>query len=1658
MNNQVFLSTALLLLIIFKFCIAADTLSPNQTLSDGELLISPSRRFELGFISPGSSTARFLGIRYTATPNVVVWVANRERPITGDSPGVLALAKNGTLVLTTAQRLHIWSSSSSMAASTPVLQLLDSGNLVVVDEAMAPSSRPESYMWQSFDHPGDTWLPGMKMVQYLDTGEENFLTSWRSADDPSIGEFSYKIENSGLSQVLIKKGMQRVYRAIFWDGRFPGFPLLPYQEWKTGEWKTGVETNNGKLVSISQPFKESINTRLIMNYSGSTQRYVMNEENDGWILMISGPRDLCDNYGLCGANGICKINKTPVCECLRGFKPKSDEEWGNFNWSSGCTRNLTLDCQVEDGFLKVEGLKIPDSLSFQLETRMSIGECHDECLKNCTCSAYGDPYFKNETSCLMWFGDLIDTREQTVEPGGGPNIYIRVPVSETELEPDWEKRRKGLAKMKIIYVAAASSFGMLILGLFLKMRCKREASRKTRELSELPLFDLAAIAAATNNFSKENMIGEGGFGPVYKGILSAEQVIAVKRMSKNSGQGPEEFKNELILIAKLQHRNLVRILGCCIEGEEKMLIYEYMQNKSLDYFIFDQERRPLLTWPKRFDIIMGIARGMVYLHNDSRVKIIHRDLKASNILLDENLNAKISDFGLARMFEGDQSTARTKRVAGTYGYMAPEYAFDGKFSVKSDIFSFGVVILEIVSGKKNTGFKHPSCYQNLLEQAWLLWQENRELEMMDTSYKSSYTEPQVKRCIQIGLLCVQNAADERPMMPSVVLMLSSEDTALPRPKKPGFFLQSRSSFLKRNDKLSSGTITMSDVEARYRYFQSLLYNEQLGVEHQSTLPHQMEHPQLTQILCLLSIFKLCIAADTLFPNQTLPDGELLISPAKIFELGFFSPGKNTGRFLGIWYKNTPDIVVWVANRESPITGQHGYLTITNNGSLILTSPQGTTPIWISSSSMAASTPVVQLLDSGNLLIVDKLIPNSFSQASYIWQSFDYPGDTRLPGMKMVVGDTHTGDQAKYLTSWRTVDDPSVGEFSYRIENHGLSQLMLTKGAQRVYRTIFWGGHFPEFPNSPNQDWKTEFSSQGGRLVSVSNPFSDSAIIRVTMNYSGVLEGYIMNDQKDHWNLMIASTDDLCNSYGRCGHYGICKINKMPVCECLRGFKPRSEKEWRMYEWRNGCYRDPPLDCQKGDDFLKMEGIKFPDSLNFQLNANMSSVECRRKCLSECNCTAYADDPYSDYERNCLMWFGDLIDLRELSTESGAVPTVYIRVPVTELEHATDSNRKRTGQAKRELKLIGAAASGFGMLILGFAIGGFFLQIRHRRQASKKVRGGLELPLFDLGTIATATNNFSTENMIGEGGFGPVYKGILSAEQVIAVKRMSRSSGQGPEEFRNEFILIAKLQHRNLVKILGCCIEGEEKMLIYEYMQNKSLDYFIFDQERRPLLTWPKRFDIIMGIARGMVYLHNDSRVKIIHRDLKTSNILLDENLNAKISDFGLARMIEGDQTTARTKRVVGTYGYMAPEYAFDGKFSFKSDIFSFGVVILEIVSGKRNRGFKHPCCYQNLLEQAWLLWQENRELEMIDPSYKNPCVEPQVKRCIQIGLLCAQNAADERPMMPSVVLMLSSEDIVLPQPKKPGFFLQSRSSFLRSASRSENSSFATITMSDVEAR
>ncbi|XP_057514835.1 cysteine-rich receptor-like protein kinase 21 [Actinidia eriantha] len=330
------------------------------------------------------------------------------------------------------------------------------------------------------------------------------------------------------------------------------------------------------------------------------------------------------------------------------------------------------------------------------------------------------------------------------------------------------------------------------------------ASTENTNSPNLHVFRFTDLVAATNNFSFENKLGEGGYGPVYKGNLQSGQEIAVKRLSKTSKQGFEEFKNEVLLTAKLQHVNLVRVLGFCTEREEQMLIYEYMPNKSLDYYIYDPIRRLLLDWEKRVEIIEGITQGLLYLQEYSRLTIIHRDLKASNILLDYEMKPKIADFGMAKIFQKDAYEANTDRIVGTYGYVPPEYVKRGIYSTKSDVYSFGVLLLQIISGKMNNCFYGLHEDLNLLEYAFELLKNGNGMEFMDPSLEDTNSSCKLLRCMLIALLCVQENPADRPSMLEVSSMLNYETAAMNFPKRPAFS--------KKRDEDNEAKVSTSQLE------------------------------------------------------------------------------------------------------------------------------------------------------------------------------------------------------------------------------------------------------------------------------------------------------------------------------------------------------------------------------------------------------------------------------------------------------------------------------------------------------------------------------------------------------------------------------------------------------------------------------------------------------------------------------------------------------------------------------------------------------------------------------------------------------------------------------------------------------------------------------
>ncbi|XP_023739205.1 G-type lectin S-receptor-like serine/threonine-protein kinase At4g27290 isoform X1 [Lactuca sativa] len=813
------------LISIFITCASLDTISANQTITDGNTIVSAGQNFEMGFFSLGTSRKRYVGIWFKKiSTRTVVWVANRETPLS-DTSGLFKL-RQGALQILSGNNSVIWSSNStgSDTARDLVMQLLDTGNLILRDK--------ENLIWQSFDYPGDTFLSGMRIGVDLITGKDRHLTSWKSNDDPSAGPYVFRVDPNGYPQFFVKRDVIPESRYGPWTGvTFNGMRNLGENAIFTHQF---VVSENDIYYEYELLTKAFVSI-LRLTPDGKMGNWNWANRTENWSF-YSGARidDACTPYAICGSYGRCNINfdKNHNCSCLEGFEPRPSEERSLADQSSGCQRINPLACGNPDGFRKVSGVKFPDTNHSWYNLSMTLGECETACMRNCSCTAYANLDIRRGGSgCLQWFDDLMDIREsdETQE------LYIRIAASDisSPTTSEYGSRKNKQTSVVIVLSTLGLVVVCVIFALYVAWR-KRKRPRKTILVSlqdhednytneslnsdkEMLPFSLSMIAKATNNFSPNNKLGEGGFGPVYKGVLEDGREIAVKRLSSTSKQGLDEFKNEVGCINKLQHRNLVKLLGYCILGDEKMLIYEYMANKSLDLFIFDESGSFMLDWPLCFGIINGIARGLLYLHQDSRLRIIHRDLKAANILLDNDMNPKISDFGLARWLSGYETEANTNKVVGTHGYISPEYALHGLFSVKSDVFSFGVLVLEIVSGKKNRGFSKQEHHDTLTGHAWRLHNEGRSIELVGSHLRHSFVDFQVVRVVHIGLLCVQHHADDRPTMSSVVLMLGNENS-LPPPKQPAFFTKDKlleftpSSSLPTLD--SVGELTITHLNAR----------------------------------------------------------------------------------------------------------------------------------------------------------------------------------------------------------------------------------------------------------------------------------------------------------------------------------------------------------------------------------------------------------------------------------------------------------------------------------------------------------------------------------------------------------------------------------------------------------------------------------------------------------------------------------------------------------------------------------------------------------------------------------------------------------------------------------------------------------------------------
>ncbi|KAA8523787.1 hypothetical protein F0562_010209 [Nyssa sinensis] len=413
------------LLSILTISCAVDTITTTQFIRDGDTIVSSSGSFELGFFSPGSGSSknRYLGIWYKKiSTGTVVWVANRDIPLT-DTSGVFKVTHQGILILHNTTNTIIWSSNMSRTAQEPVAQLLESGNLVVKE---ANDASPDNFLWQSFDYPCDTFLPGMKLGKNLETDQDWNLSSWISSDDPAPGDFTYWCDVRGYPQFRVSNGSVGVFRSGPWNGvRFSGYPSLKANT----VYKFNFVFNKEEFYYINGLTNGSVVSRAVLNHNGEFQRFTWNNRIQSWTVYLTVPADHCDNYALCGVYGSCNIGNSPVCGCLDKFVPKYPEVWDMADWSYGCVRRTQLDCHNgSDGFLKYSNVKLPDTRYSFFNGSMSLDECRAMCSKNCSCMAYANSdVSEGGSGCLLWFDDLIDIR---TFPEDGQDIYIRMASSE----------------------------------------------------------------------------------------------------------------------------------------------------------------------------------------------------------------------------------------------------------------------------------------------------------------------------------------------------------------------------------------------------------------------------------------------------------------------------------------------------------------------------------------------------------------------------------------------------------------------------------------------------------------------------------------------------------------------------------------------------------------------------------------------------------------------------------------------------------------------------------------------------------------------------------------------------------------------------------------------------------------------------------------------------------------------------------------------------------------------------------------------------------------------------------------------------------------------------------------------------------------------------
>ncbi|XP_022768707.1 putative receptor protein kinase ZmPK1 [Durio zibethinus] len=791
------MATPLILLVLFlSLCCplsssSSDSLWAGSSLSvetAADVLTSPDGTFSAGFHSVGQNAYSF-AIWFNkpacgANTCTIVWMANRDQPVNGRS-SKLCLLESGNLFLIDAAQITVWE-TKTVSQSPTYLKIEDGGNLVL-------SNLEGLILWQSYDSPTDTLLP----LQLFN--ENTKLISSRSQGNFSSGYFQFYFDTDNVL-CLMYKGPE--FSSVYWPSPW----LLRWDAGRStfNNSKIAVLDSLGKFSStdkftfLSADYGSKISRMLKMDFDGNIRLYSLKEDGETWVVSWQAFNQPCMVHGCCGPNSICIYipNFGRKCSCLPGYKMKNHTDW-----SLRCEPEFHLSCnKTEVGFLKLSHVDF-FGYDLGLYTNVTLEHCQKICSQLCDCKGFLFRFIKppepDGTYCFPKVQLLTGYRQQNF----AGDFYVKVPKATVSfygnsvqdsklqcsnkvqpLERKYFQRHENESLKSALWAACAVG-ALEFLTIFLVwcflIRTRDNSSPTLGYLlatTGFRKFTYAEMKKATNSFSEE--IGRGAGGIVYKATLSDGRVAAIKRLI-DSNQGEAEFLAEVNTIGKLNHMNLIEMWGYCAERKHRLLVYEFMEHGSLAENLSFKE----LDWKKRYEIAVGTARGLAYLHEECLEWVLHCDIKPQNILIDSKYQPKVSDFGLSWLLNrGDVKYSKVSKIRGTRGYMAPEWVFNLPITSKVDVYSYGIVVLELVTGKSPGMGIHVTDDGSTKEQrtlvAWM--RENMERakdtetwkhEIIDPKLKGIYDEDEMLILVTVALRCVQEDKDARPTMGEVVHML-----------------------------------------------------------------------------------------------------------------------------------------------------------------------------------------------------------------------------------------------------------------------------------------------------------------------------------------------------------------------------------------------------------------------------------------------------------------------------------------------------------------------------------------------------------------------------------------------------------------------------------------------------------------------------------------------------------------------------------------------------------------------------------------------------------------------------------------------------------------------------------------------------------------------